>query len=181
MLKPIFFENDEMLIHPFRPDDMERYEQFVSDVFSILTDDQTLTYIPEKRLKSLEEAEGLLQTMIINYHSRRNYVHFITAKKSDKVVGIIDLISPEVAKEFYTISSYPYFIEFYLSSSASGCYVMTKLLPRIVDHLLAQGIPSIGAVVNKKNIAAKRVLEKAKFARKGKFDALQDLYETLSP
>ncbi|HWW42811.1 hypothetical protein, partial [Pedobacter sp.] len=97
-----------------------------------------------------------------------------------KVVGIIDLISPEVAKEFYVISKYPYFIEFYLSSGATGCYIMTQILPPIVDEILAQGIPSIGAVVNRKNTAAKRVLEKANFARKGEFDILQDFYETKS-
>ncbi|PTS97592.1 hypothetical protein DBR11_16860 [Pedobacter sp. HMWF019] len=178
MLKPIFYENNELLIHPFRPDDLERYEQLVADLFSILTDDQTLKYIPEKRLNSLEEAEIFLQTMVVNYHSGRNYVHFITDKKQDKVVGIINLISPEVAKEFYVISKYPHFIEFYLSSNATGCYIMTQILPPIVDEILAQGIPSIGAVVNRKNTAAKRVLEKANFARKGEFDMLQDFYET---
>lgn len=158
MLKPISLENDKLLIHSFRPEDLERFGQLSHDIFSILSDDHTLKYIPGKRLHSLEEAEFFLKTMIINYHSGLNYIHFITDKKLNKVVGLVDLISPEVAMAHYKIDHYPFFIEFYLSGFASGCYIMTEILPVIVDNILEQGIPSIGAVVNRKNIAAKRVL-----------------------
>lgn len=178
MLKPVFFENDQLLIHPFRPDDLERFEQLSSDIFSILSDNRTLKFIPGKRLHSLEEAELFLQTMIVNYHSGRNYIHFITNKKLNKVVGMIDLISPQVAREHYQMDHYPFFIEFYLSGLATGCYIMTEILPPVVDRILAQGIPSIGAVVNRNNTAAKKVLEKAQFTYRAQFDIHQDFYET---
>ena len=177
MFKPFTFENENYLIHPFRPEDLNRFAQITKEVFCILSDDHTLKFVPNKRLNTLEQAELFLQTMLINAHSGRNYLHFITDKSIGKVVGIIDLISPEVAQEHYQIDHYPFFIEFYLSSFASGGYLMTSLLPPIVDEILAQGIPSIGAVVNRDNIAAKKVLEKALFTYKDPFDPVQDFYE----
>ena len=176
MFKPILFENQNYLIHPFRPEDLERFAQITKEVFCILSDDHTLKFIPNKRLNTLEEAELFLQTMLINAHAGRNYIHFITDKSQNKVVGIIDLITPEVAREHYQIDHYPYFIEFYLSSFASGCYLMTDILPPIVDQMLTQGIPGIGAVVNRNNIAARKVLKKANFILHHQFDVLQDLY-----
>lgn len=128
MLKPIFLENDKLLIHPFRPEDLQRFEQLTQDIFSILSDDKTLKFIPGKRLNNLEEATSFLRTMVINYHAGLNYIHFITDKQLNKVVGMIDLISPKVAKTHYQIDHYPFFIEFYLSGFASGCYIMTEIL-----------------------------------------------------
>ena len=179
MLKPIYIETEELIIHPLRPEDLERYDELVADIYVILSDEQTLKYIPFKRLSSIQEAELFLQTQMINYHAQRNYIHFITDKKQGKVIGLIDLISPDLAREHYSIHAYPYFIEFYLHGPASGGYVMTRILPRIITALTGQGIQGIAAVVNRKNIAAKRVLEKAQFAYKARFDLLQDLYETV--
>ncbi|MNK02918.1 hypothetical protein D3C87_207480 [compost metagenome] len=177
MMKPIYYETGDLFIHPFRPEDMERFEQLSGDIFSILSDDNTLKYIPSKRLHNLEEADLFLRTMIINYYAGLNYIHFITDKKQNKVIGLIDLISPQVAKKHYQLDEYPFFIEFYLGAFAIGCYVMTEILPPVVDSILNQGIPRIGAIINRQNIAARKVLENAQFTYKATFDHLQDLYE----
>jgi len=42
---------------------------------------------------------------------------------------------------------------------------MNELLPAVVEQLLADGIGRIGAVVNRQNIAAKKVLKKARFKK----------------
>jgi RimJ/RimL family protein N-acetyltransferase len=68
-------------------------------------------------------------------------------------------------------------VEFYLGSFASGCYLMTELLPAVVEQLLEAGIGRIGAVVNRRNVAAKKVLKKARFKKKHAFDLEQDFYE----
>ena len=180
MLKPILIENENLIIHPFRSTDFDRYGQLVDDIYSILSDSQTLKFIPTKRLHNIKEAEHYLNTMIINYHTGKKYLHFITDKNHDKVVGMVDLISPAVAMEHYNITNYPYFIEFYLSSSMTGCYIMTELLPMIVESISRQGITELGAIVNRKNIAARKVLENAQFTYKARFDILQDLYEIQS-
>jgi RimJ/RimL family protein N-acetyltransferase len=179
MINPIYFENENFLIHSFRPVDLNRISQLSIEVFNILSDD-TLHFIPTKRLQNVQESKAFILEMILNFHSGRNYLHFITDKLSGKVVGMIDLISPALAMEHYQIPCYPFFIEFYLGSFASGCYLMTELLPVVVDKLLAQGIGSIGAVVNKENIAAKKVLKKARFSRKYHFDTQQDFYEVVA-
>lgn len=177
MFKPVSFENDNLLIHPLRPEDLNRYDEIVNDIYEILSDDVTLKFLPSKRLNNISKAEVFFNNMIINYHSNRNYIHFITEKKSSKVVGLIDLISPTVAMEHYDIEHYPFFIEFYLNSNYCGNSIMSDILLPIVNLILAQDILSIGAIVNRKNTAARKVLEKSKFVYKNRFDRLQDLYE----
>lgn len=177
MINPISFENEKFLIHSFRPNELKCFNELAAEVFSILSDKHTLRYLPTKRLESLKDAEQFLQGMLLNFYSGRNYLHFIRSKQSGKVVGMIDLISPELAKDHYQIERYPFFLEFYLSSLASGCYLMTEILPPAVDQLLDQGISHIAAVVNRENIAAKKVLKKARFQKKQAFDIQQDFYE----
>jgi RimJ/RimL family protein N-acetyltransferase len=92
------------------------------------------------------------------------------------VIGIIDLISPALARQCYRLNEHRYFIEFYLSSKATRCYIKTDILPLVVESFSAQGITRIGAVINRKNQAAKRVLEKARFVYQDQFDPLGDLY-----
>jgi RimJ/RimL family protein N-acetyltransferase len=179
MFKPVSFENENLLIHPLRPEDLNRYDDIVNDIYKILSDEKTLKFLPSKRLNNLSEAGVFLNNMIINYHSNRNYLHFITEKNSGKVIGLIDLISPNVAMEHYKIEHYPFFIEFYLSGNSCGCAIMSDILPPIVDLILGQGITSIGAIVHRKNIAARKVLEKSKFTYSAKFDRIQDLFKTI--
>lgn len=177
MIRPIDFETDRFIIHGFRAEELSRFDSLASDVFRILSDDHTLRYLPAKRLRNVNEAKTFLQGMLLNFHAGRNYLHFITEKSSGKVVGMIDLISPGLAMEHYVVPRYPFFIEFYLGSFATGCYLMTEVLPAIVAEFLNQGIDCIGAVVDKGNIPAKKVLAKARFSRKYSFDATQDFYE----
>ncbi|MNL88026.1 hypothetical protein D3C87_2174940 [compost metagenome] len=54
---------------------------------------------------------------------------------------------------------------------------MSKILPTVVEILLNQGIENLYAVVNKKNIAARKVLKKAHFIYKAPFGTQQDLFE----
>jgi RimJ/RimL family protein N-acetyltransferase len=177
MLDTIYLENEELLVHSFRGEDLVRFEKLSQDIFNILSDERTLKYIPEKRLHNVQQAELFLQTAILNYHSQQNYLHFITDKASNKVIGMIDVISPELARKHYYLDYYPFFIEFYLSGAASGCYIMTEILPLLMEELLRQGISKIGAVINRENIAARRVLEKANFEFKAPFDVIQDFYQ----
>ena len=177
MIEPLYFQTEQLLVHPFRAEDMERFGQLSMEVFSILSDDLTLKYIPEKRLFSLADAELYLQTMLMNYHAGLNYLHFISDRSSGKVIGLIDLISPGVARQHYQMDEYPFFIEFYLGAAASGCYIMTEILPAVVEGIFKRGIHRIAAVINRNNIAARKVLENARFSYKAPFDLLQDLYE----
>lgn len=180
MQKPIYLETEELLIHPFRPEELKGFKALSEDLFAIFSDQQTLKFIPGKRLNNPQEAELYLQAAILNTHSGRSYLHFITHKGLDKVIGIIDLISPKLARDHYHIDHYPFFIEFYLSGFASGQTIMTNILPQVIDELTKQGIRKVGAVVNRENIAASKVLKNANFNYKASFDLIQDLYELSS-
>lgn len=172
----ICLEKANFTIHPFGPDDFLRYDQLVMEIYQILSNEETLKFLPDKRLTSIQEAKNWLNGSILNFHNGRNVVHFITSKITGKLVGIIDLNPPSVAREHYNLLEYPYFIEFYLNGNAKGKSVMTNLLPVIIKHLKIKGINNIAAVVNHKNYAAGKVLKRSGFILHSDFDTYQHLY-----
>jgi len=178
MLQPLSLQRNQYRVHAFGPEDLKRYDALVQDIFEILSDERTLKYLPGKRLDSIEAAGHFLKAIVLNYHSRINYLHFITEISSNRVIGMIDLISPKLASEHYDFAPNPHFIEFYLAGELTGCNIMTDLLPEVIENLLAQQI-KIGAVVHRENLAARRVLEKASFSYSKKFDPVQDYFEII--
>jgi len=177
MLQPLSFQHGDLLIHPFGPKDLERYEELIEDVFGILGDRESLQYVPGKFLENEEAADLFLKAELLNFHSGRNFLHFITDVVSGRVIGLVDIVSPELARDHYRWSHYPYFIEFYLSSEVTGCSLMSGLLPPIIDQMQGQGIKNLGAVVHRHNIAARTVLERSSFRFRRPFDVVQDFYE----
>ena len=175
-MRNIYLENDTLIVHPISATDLQRQKELIKDIFSILSDEEILRYIPEKRLHSMTDAQNWLGTALLNIQCGRNRTHLITSKKNNQLLGIIDLIPPVVVKEHYRLKQYPHFIEFYLNSSAKGKALMSSLLPQIIRGLTGNGVEHLAAVVNKKNIPACKVLVKAGFMLMADFDAQQDLY-----
>jgi hypothetical protein len=100
----------------------------------------------------------------------------IVVDVSHRVLGMIELISPSWPGSI-TGSMITLFVELFLGCFASGCYLLTELLPAVVGQLLEDRVGRIGAAVNRRNIANRKVLKKAGFERKHVFDLEQDFYE----
>jgi len=173
----VTFEAENWSIYPFRAGDLDRFEELAYEVLRLLSDEKTLYFIPEKGLRSLGEATAWLQRAVLNFHTGKSFIHFIRQKKDGKLIGMVDILSPDLVKEYYLLADYPYFIEFYLAGSAQGHLLMSELLPEVIQDLQNKGIKKIAAVVNRRNKASKRVLEKAGFCYGSWFDPVQDLYE----
>lgn len=169
-------EHEIYRIDPLGADDLRQYEELAREIYKLLSDENTLQFLPEKKLSSVTAAKSWLNASLLNFHSGRNQVHLIRSKVSGSLLGIIDLIPPAVAREHYQLSQYPHFIEFYLKSTAKGNALMSRLLPKVLAHLQEEGIGELGAVVNKRNLAARKVLKRSGFRLYGNFDAVQDLY-----
>ncbi|WP_121812139.1 GNAT family N-acetyltransferase [Mucilaginibacter kameinonensis] len=169
-------ESDVYCIDPLGAADIRQYDQLVAGIYQLLTDEQTLRFLPEKKLQSMAAAENWLNAAILNFYSGRNQVHLIRSKGGGKLVGIIDLIPPAVAREHYRLADYPFFIEFYLKGDASGKNLMSRLLPQVLSHLAQEGVDQLAAVVNRRNIAAAKVLKRSGFCCAGQFDLQQDIY-----
>lgn len=172
----VAFEYNKWLVHAFHAEDLKRFDEIAHQIFEIFSDEKTICFIPEKKLLSLEDAHSWLQRSVLNFHTGRSYVHFISEKNTGKLVGVIDILAPKFTKEYYRLDDYPYFIEFYLMRNAQGRLLMSNLLPGVIASLRHQGIFSIAAIVNRKNNASIRVLEKAGFRYETKFDGYQDLF-----
>jgi ribosomal-protein-alanine N-acetyltransferase len=175
----VTFEYEKWLARPFQAADLEKFDDIANQIFQLLSDEKTTHFIPEKKLLSLEAAHLWLQQTVLNFHTGRSYTHFITEKKTGKLAGIIDVLSPELTQQHYRLTDYPYFIEFYLMRNAQNRLLMSNLLPEVIANLRNQGIQSIAAVVNRKNSASMRVLEKSGFRYHTKFDMQQDLFIVL--
>jgi RimJ/RimL family protein N-acetyltransferase len=155
---------------------MKRLKSIAAEVYAILSDEQTLTFLPEKRLDSREHAESFLRGSLLSYHSGKNYLHFISQKSSGKVIGIFDLIPPETARQHYVLADYPYFLEFYLGSAHQQQGVMSALLPHFIDSLKKKKIKNLAAIAHRHNGNAHNTLIKAGFVPSAAFDPFQDLY-----
>jgi RimJ/RimL family protein N-acetyltransferase len=177
MRDAIYMQSKNYLIHSFGPEEIANIEALANHVYMILSDAVTLKFLSRKRLHSVEEAKELLKNNVLSFHAGRNYLHFITDKTSANVVGMINLISPETAKEHYSFTEYPYFIEFYLSGQQTGKSVMSTLLPLFVAALRNRNINQVGAIAHRDNIGSKKVLEKSGFVYNGAFDTTQDYYK----
>ncbi|UOE51326.1 GNAT family N-acetyltransferase [Mucilaginibacter sp. SMC90] len=176
MLEPVHIDHKDYFVHAFRPEDIQKESLVSSDILAIFSDKATTRYLPGKKLRTLKQAEAYFRGNLLSYHAGKNFLHFIREKQSGSVIGLVDLISPEVAREHYRLDHYPYFIEFYLKSEYHGRRIMGKLLPEFLKQLKSRDIKSIGAVVNQGNTAAQKVVTKAGFSFVSGFDLLQDLY-----
>ncbi|NVM66948.1 RimJ/RimL family protein N-acetyltransferase [Mucilaginibacter sp. SG538B] len=177
MLVPVHLEKETLIIQSFGAEDLQKWPAMVTDIYALLSDNQTLKYLPFKRLNSINDADVLLKNALLNLHCGRNYLHFIRKKSDGRIIGFIDVISPEMAREHYRLRQYPYFIEFCIKTEYSKKKVMSSLLPEFLNSLRKQRIGDIAAVINRRNIGAKKVLSKSGFSYYSFFDDHQDIYQ----
>lgn len=178
MLNPIHITVENFEVSPLDGDDVKRFDQLAEEVYAILSDEHTLRFIPEKRLNNSEEALLWLKLSILNFHSGRNYIHMIRSKVTGKIVGIIDVLSPTLVKEHYQLPSYSHFLEFYIKGEHQGGALMSKILPKVLQNIKNQKINVVAAVADRKNYAARKVLEKSGFSNIEPFDTNKDLFQT---
>jgi len=177
MLAPIYIENETLTIQSFDAEDFQRWSGMAEDIYALLSDNQALKYLPFKRLHSVNDADGWLKNALISLHCGRNYLHFIRTKSNGRIIGFIDIISPDLAKEHYQLQRYPYFIEFCVKTEYSQKKLMSSLLPVFLDSLRDQQVGEIAAVINRQNIAAQKVLSRSGFSYDRLFDDTQDVYQ----
>jgi [ribosomal protein S5]-alanine N-acetyltransferase len=177
MLKPIHFESDKLLVHPFRQIDSERNDTLAEDIYNILSDEQVLTFIPEKRLSNIEEAKNYVYGVVIGYHQSTAFTFFITIKEINRTIGIIKLIPPSVIKVSYKLNEYNWMIEYCLLRSAWRRNIMSEILPAFIARVFSQGIVKLGAACFPTNYGSVKLLQKTGFIKKYKFDDIQDYYE----
>ena len=89
---------------------------------------------------------------------------------------MIELITPQTARQHYRLAQYPYFLEFCLCAKHAGKGLMSSLLPQLIQKLEQKGVRDIGAVVHPHNVAAIKVLQKSGIGQKAHFDAVRQLY-----
>ncbi len=176
MTQPIQIETEDLLLHPFRAEDMKRFDSLSRDIHQLFGQHSTTTFLPHKKLSDIGQAEALLQTALFNQYNGNSQWFFITQKSGQRTIGMIEVITPTSAKRHYQLEQYPHFIEFCLSTEHIGKGIMSRLLPKLLDKLKQKGIQKIGAVAHPNNLSAVRVLHKSGLVKKTSFDSIQHVY-----
>lgn len=152
MFKDIYIDTEHLIIKPYNMDDLD-------DLYKVYSDEKVMAYIPEG-VMSYEWVKDLINWMVdycYETNTPDNIIKFGTSiyhKKRSMVIGWCGLGSldckPEDVEIFYGLSS-----DFWgqgLATEAAGA--MLKYGFEII------GLNKIVAVVNSKNIASTKVIDK---------------------
>lgn len=176
MNQPILIDTEELYLHPFRAQEMKRFESLSKDILSLFNQRQTVNFLPHKKLTHLDQAQALLQMALFNQYNGVSQWYFITKKSDHTTIGIIELITPTTARKHYELAQYPYFLEFCICAHHAGQGIMSSILPQLIKALHQMGIHEIGAVVHPTNLSAIKVLRKSGIDKLARFDAVSHLY-----
>jgi len=162
---------------------MPHLENIENDLYEILSNFENTEYIPRRRPENRDDLSNKIMGIILNYEKKLQYAHFITNKVTNKIIGMVDLISPENAKKNYNLDEYDWVIEYFLHRNFWGQGIMSGIISAICQRLNEQGIQTIAAICDRNNIGSIRVLEKNGFKNVKPFDFKQDYYlsKTESP
>src|SRR6185312_6843662 len=105
-MKSICIETYDIIIHPLRLIDMPHLENIENDLYEILSNFENTEYIPRRRPENRDDLSNKIMGIILNYEKKLQYAHFITNKVTNKIIGMVDLISPENAKKNYNLDEY---------------------------------------------------------------------------
>jgi RimJ/RimL family protein N-acetyltransferase len=175
-LNPINLDNGVIQIHPLGGRELMKHAKVVNDLFEILSDDENTKYISEKRVTDKKTISDQLLGITIGYQEQLYYAHFLTLKKLDKIIGMINIITPKRVEDTYLIKN-RWFIEYYLNKQLWGHGIMYGAIKAVIQNMEKQGIINLGALCIPENFVSIRLLEKCGFKKIKKFDAKQDYYE----
>lgn len=175
-LIPILIESED-IIHPLRAVDQVRMSEIQNEIYGILKDSLNTQYIPEKRLLDIKAAKDRMFGFIMGYQTGLSYAHFITDKRTSKVIGLIDVISPEKAKHTYIIDKFDWMTEYFLYKDYWGQGLMTGIVGAVCHRIKMQGIETIAAICDKNNLNSIYLLEKIGFLKTKSLNIKQDYFE----
>lgn len=90
---------------------------------------------------------------------------------------MIDIISPERAREIYKQVENNWMITYFLHKDFWGQGIITGIVQAICQNIKSQGIHTIAAICDKENSRSIRVLEKVGFKKTMSFDIIQDYFQ----
>lgn len=98
MTPPILIDTEDLLLHPFRAEEMKRFKSLSRDVYQLFNQSAAITFLPHKKLADLQQTEALLQTILFQQYNGTSQWYFITQKSDMRTIGMIELITPATAK-----------------------------------------------------------------------------------
>jgi ribosomal-protein-alanine N-acetyltransferase len=133
------------------------------DIFNLRSDKETMQYIPRPVATKIEDAVQLIQKMddLLSKTEAINWA--ITLKNDSKLIGIIGFF--RIAKEHYRAE-----VGYMLHPQFRGKALMYEALIKVLEFgFKSLRFHSIEAMVDPRNVASARLLEKNGFTKAGHF------------
>ena len=139
-------ETGRLCLRSFRPEDL-------ADLYLVFGDTEVMRYISGGKARTLEETETGLGRTIEAWHNRGYGFWAVTAKASDKVIGYCGFMPLEDTSEIE--------LAYGLAKSHWGGGFATEAARACLRYGFEElKLERIVAVVNPRNVASQRVLEK---------------------
>ncbi|MFK7049098.1 MULTISPECIES: GNAT family N-acetyltransferase [Flavobacterium] len=133
----------------------------VDQVFALRSNPDNMQFIPRPLLKNKEEAIELIDTINNKIELNEGINWAITEKPDDKLIGFLGYY--RIQKENYRSE-----IGYMILPEYNGRGIATEAVQLILEYGFNQmGLHSIEAVIDPKNQASARVLEKLGFVKEG--------------
>ncbi len=175
-IKPINLSNGAIRIHGLRRMDMQRLIIIGDDIYEILSNPDNIPYMQERYITNKEDVSQLLLGVTFGYETKTRWTHFISlVEDKDKVVGQIDILSPNLVEKTYGLKN-TWLVEYFLHKDFWNKGIMTTVLRAVLQNIQEQGVINIGALCQRENTISIKLLEKVGFKKKSTFDTKQDFF-----
>ncbi|POR21517.1 alanine acetyltransferase [Flavobacterium columnare] len=147
-------ESERLILRKMNHNDVE-------EVFALRSNPKNMEYIPRPLLKDKEDAIQLIDTINTKIDQNEGINWAITEKPNDKLIGFLGYY--RIQKENYRSE-----IGYMILPEYAGRGIITEASKLVLEYGFNQmGLHSVEAVIDPKNGASARVLEKLGFSKEG--------------
>ncbi|HAM82079.1 GNAT family N-acetyltransferase [Ornithinibacillus bavariensis] len=140
---------------------IEIHQEFANDIYDILSNDEVTKYYGRNSLKSLEEAEAIIDHFQLIFEEGRGMRWGIALKEDDQLIGTIGIHNyvPGMKRAEIGFELHP---EYWRKG------ILTEALTRVLEYCFIElDIYRIGAITYPANDASNGLLKKAGFKEEG--------------
>lgn len=160
-------------LQPFTIDLSNKVQFMVNGIYDIFSQKLVNEYNTNMIVNDLKDAAQILVTAIKGYETKTSYMYFLFDTDADKLIGILNIISPIGIKSSYPAIEYitnlenemdtTWAIEYYIEPKYWNKGICSYFVNALLIILKEQGVKNITAISNTKNKISNHLLEKLNF------------------
>lgn len=160
-------------LQPFTVDLSDKVQFMVNGIYDIFSQKLVNQYNTNMIVNDLKDAAQILGKAIEGYENKSCYMYFLFDTDVEKLIGVINIISPIGIKKNYPAIEYiaklenqidaTWAIEYYIEPKYWNKGICSYFVNSLLIILKEQGAKNITAISNTKNKISNHLLEKLNF------------------